>query len=126
MLQLIRDIGTKYKINVVLSSHLLEEVERIADNIVIIGEGKVAASGPIDVLRTRSGGAIAVLDEGHESVAAAIAARGIAVQIDQNRLLIGQDESIEELAPIVVDAIASADASLRRFSAVSQLSLIHI
>ncbi len=120
MLQLIRDIGTKYKINVVLSSHLLEEVERIADNIVIIGEGKVAASGPIDVLRTRSGGAIAVLDEGHESVAAAIAARGIAVQIDQNRLLIGQDESIEELAPIVVDAIASADASLRRFSAVSQ------
>lgn len=120
MLQLIRDIGTKYEINVVLSSHLLEEVERIADNIVIIGEGKVAASGPIDVLRTRSGGAIAVLDDGHEQVAAAIQARGVVVRIDQNRLRIGGNESIEELAPIVLDAVAEADASLRRFVPVSQ------
>lgn len=120
MLQLIRDIGTKYEINVVLSSHLLEEVERIADNIVIIGEGKVAASGPIDVLRTRSGGAVAVLDDGHEQVAAAIQARGIAVQIDRNRLLIGGDESIETLAPIVLDSVADAEASLRRFGPVSQ------
>ncbi len=120
MLQLIRDIGTTYEINVVLSSHLLEEVERIADNIVIIGDGSVAASGPIDVLRARSGGAIAVLDDAHEQVAAGIAARGIAVRLDQNRLLIGRDENIEVLAPIVLDSVAEADASLRRFGPVSQ------
>ncbi len=120
MLQLIRDIGTKYQINVVLSSHLLEEVERIADNIVIIGEGKVAAAGPIDVLRARSGGAIAVLDDGHQRVAAAIEGRGIGVRIDRNRLIIGRDETIEVLAPIVLESIAEADASLRRFGPVSQ------
>ena len=99
---------------------MLEEVERIADNIVIIADGKVAASGPIDVLRTGSGGAVVVLDDMHEKVAAQLIARGIPTRIDRNRLLLGNDEPIEALAPIVAEVVADAEASLRRFGPVSQ------
>ncbi len=119
MLQLIRDVGTKYEMNVVLSSHLLEEVERIADNIVIIANGSVAASGPIDVLRSQSGGAVVVLDDMHEAVATKLTARGVPTRIDGNRLLLGKDEPIEALAPIVAEVVAEAEASLRRFGPVS-------
>lgn len=120
MLQLIRDVGTKYDMNVVLSSHLLEEVERIADNIVIIADGQVAASGPIDVLRSATGGAMIVLDDKHEMVAARLIARGVPTRIERNRLLLGTDEPIEFLAPIVAEVVADAEASLRRFGPVSQ------
>ena len=120
MLQLIRDVGSKYDMNVVLSSHLLEEVERIADNIVIIGDGTVKASGPIDALRGRSGGAALVVDDHHEAVAAAIRNRGIAVRIDGNRILLESEHTVDVLAPIVRDSVAEADASLRRFGPLSK------
>ena len=120
MLQLIRDVGSKYDMNVVLSSHLLEEVERIADNIVIIGDGTVKAAGPIDALRGRSGGAAVVVDDQHEAVAAGIRSRGIAVRIDGNRILLESDQSVDVLAPLVRDAVAEADASLRRFGPLSK------
>ena len=120
MLELIRDIGTKYDIDVVLSSHLLEEVERIADNVVIIAGGTVAASGPIKDLQVGGGGAMVVLDDMHEQVAAGLTSRGLTVQIDRNRLLIGDDEPIESIAVAVRDVVAEADASLRRFAPVQQ------
>jgi ABC-2 type transport system ATP-binding protein len=52
MLALIRRIGRDYGIHVVLSSHLLEEVERVCDNVVILSTGSVVAAGPLDELRS--------------------------------------------------------------------------
>ena len=47
MLALIRQISAEYSIDVVLSSHLLEEVERICDNVVALDAGTLVASGPL-------------------------------------------------------------------------------
>ena len=52
MLALVRRIGTEFGIDVVLSSHLLEEVERVCDAVVILADGVVAASGTLESLRT--------------------------------------------------------------------------
>lgn len=120
MLELIRTIGTTYNIDVVLSSHLLEEVERIADNVVIIAGGTVVASGAIGALQGGGGGAIVVLDDQQEQVAAAIEATGISVRVERNRLVVGTDEPIEALSVAVRDAVAEADASLRRFVPMQQ------
>ena len=46
MLALIRQISAEYGIDVLLSSHLLEEVERICDNIVALDAGRLVAQGP--------------------------------------------------------------------------------
>ncbi len=121
MLELIRKIGTEYNIDVLLSSHLLEEVERIADNVVIIADGKVAAAGAIADLQIGQGGALVVLDDQVEAVAGSIQAAGFAVRVDAGRrLFVGANEPIEALAGAVRDAVAEHEASLRRFVPLQQ------
>lgn len=54
---LIRNIGTTR--TVIISTHILSEVETLCDRIVIISGGRIVADSPRDELRTRySGGAI--------------------------------------------------------------------
>jgi ABC-2 type transport system ATP-binding protein len=42
---------------VLFSSHLLDEVEQVADHVTMISEGKIVLSAPLDVIRTLHGGA---------------------------------------------------------------------
>ena len=120
MLELIRRIGTDFGIHVLLSSHLLEEVERIADNVVILSNGVVRASGRIDELRTGQGGMIAVIDEGVDLVAASLRTAGYDVELERNRVRIGTTEPIEQLADALRDAVAANGVPLRRLEPVKQ------
>lgn len=86
MLALIHRIGNEYGISVVLSSHVLEEVERICDHVVIIGDGTVIAQGNIAEMRGGRGG-VAVELEGDparvEAVVSALVAAGAGVERDE-------------------------------------------
>jgi ABC-2 type transport system ATP-binding protein len=42
---------------VLFSSHLLEEVERVADHVTMIHQGRIALSAPMDALKASHGGA---------------------------------------------------------------------
>ena len=116
MLELIRRVGTEYGIDVVLSSHLLEEGERIADNVVIIAEGQVAAAGPIDELQTGRGGMIVVVTDRQAQLMDALQATGLDVRDDGSRLIVGADIGADELSDTVRDAVARVGAPLRRMS----------
>jgi len=61
---------------VLLSSHLLREVEAVADRIVVIGGGRVVASGRTDELLAGAGVLVRGLDP--EALATALTAVGIA------------------------------------------------
>lgn len=50
MLQLIRDLSKKDGRTVLISSHLLHQVQRVCDRVGIFVKGKLLASGPIDTL----------------------------------------------------------------------------
>jgi ABC-2 type transport system ATP-binding protein len=63
---------------VLLSSHLLSEVEAIADRLVIIGRGRIVAQGTRDELLDGAGTLVRAADE--EALAGALAAAGLAVQ----------------------------------------------
>ena len=56
MLALIRRIGTEFGMHIVVSSHHLEEVERICDAVVIVEGGEVVHAGTLADLRRGSGG----------------------------------------------------------------------
>src|SRR5215208_7077446 len=51
MLALIRDVAHAKGINLILSSHLLPDVEQTCDYVVVLDKGAVAAEGPIATLK---------------------------------------------------------------------------
>ncbi len=51
MLELVRDLAHQKKIHLILSSHLLPDVEYTCDRVVVLDKGKVVAQGRIDTLK---------------------------------------------------------------------------
>ena len=55
MLELVRDLGHNKNVALILSSHLLPDVEFTCDHVVVMDKGQVAAQGPIDELKGPAG-----------------------------------------------------------------------
>ncbi|MGI8756194.1 MAG: ABC transporter ATP-binding protein [Acidimicrobiales bacterium] len=114
MLELIHRIGHEFGISVLLSSHLLEEVERICDAAVILGAGVVVAAGRLDDLRGQSEGLAVEFDGAQALVDAALTrvhATGAAIRIEGKGYVITGDE---RLFAVVRDAIAEVGVGIRR------------
>ena len=54
MLALIRDLARRKAVNVILSSHVLPDVETACDRVVVLHQGRVVAQGPIAQLKGTS------------------------------------------------------------------------
>jgi ABC-2 type transport system ATP-binding protein len=63
MLGLIRELG-EAGIAILHSSHLLQEVERVCEHVLILGQGKVLAGGPLAQLGQGSGEGVVVRVQG--------------------------------------------------------------
>ena len=55
MLALVRDLGRNKGVNVILSSHLLPDIEYTCEHVIVLDKGRVAAAGPIDALKQPRG-----------------------------------------------------------------------
>jgi ABC-2 type transport system ATP-binding protein len=55
MLELVRDLAHNKGVNLILSSHLLPDVEYTCDSVVVMDKGQVAAAGAIDALKQPRG-----------------------------------------------------------------------
>ncbi len=115
MLALIRRIGSELGIDVVLSSHLLEEVERTCDATVILAAGRVVASGSMEGLRSGGTGLVVEVDGRAEILAGRLRSDGLAVTVDGLRLVI--DGPAGAGADAVRDAAAAERVGLRRVQA---------
>jgi ABC-2 type transport system ATP-binding protein len=101
-------------VGVVFSSHQLDLVEDVCEDVVIIARGKIAANGPIDDLRAASGRRhLEVEVEG--AGASWLDGRGGATLVEQKgdlvRLLVPVDADLSGLL-----AAASAAGPVRRFA----------
>ncbi len=116
MLELIRHVGSDLGMNVVLSSHLLEEVERVSDSVIILEDGVVVAGGVLDELRVGGDELVVELD-GAPAAATALVARlaegGVAATIgDRGQVVVALEQPV--VYDLVRDAIAEAGLGLRR------------
>jgi ABC-2 type transport system ATP-binding protein len=55
MLELVRDLAHNKGMHLILSSHLLPDVEYTCDSVVVMDKGAIAAAGPIDALKQPRG-----------------------------------------------------------------------
>lgn len=117
MLNIIVQINRNFGIDVMLSSHVLEEVERVCDHVVALDEGRLVAHGSIDELAGASGGVevelVAIDDDPFDAVVEAISAAGAAVEVTGSVMSVtGRPDA--ELFDIVAMAVADHGARLRR------------
>jgi ABC-2 type transport system ATP-binding protein len=78
MLELVRDIARNKGISIILSSHLLPDVEYTCDHVVVMDKGRVAAHGSIEDLKGPSGRVYEVRIKGElQQFIAALEAQGI-------------------------------------------------
>lgn len=55
MLELVRDLAHNKGVNLILSSHLLPDVEYVCDHVVVMDKGRIATQGPIKDLKGPAG-----------------------------------------------------------------------
>jgi len=112
MLSLIRRIGTVFGISVVVTSHLMGELERVCDHVVVIDGGRLmraAATSAVTALTQDL--TVEVSDRGAD-VEAAFAAAGLTVRRSGELLQIGiADESTYD---VVRDVVADLEVGLVR------------
>jgi len=119
MLELIRHVGHELGMDVILSSHLLEEVERVSDAVVILDGGVVVAGGALTELRGSGDELIVEVDGGAEQserLVGDLAAAGVAAHsIGPGRVLV----TIAQPAMLdtVRDTLAAAGMGVRRLQA---------
>lgn len=102
--QLLRALGDS-GVTVLLSSHLLGEVQQICDTVTIINHGRVVATGPVDeVLQSQSTGALAVGIADAPRALEVLDAAGFSAQIQDGRILVEQVDDGAVVARALADA----------------------
>jgi ABC-2 type transport system ATP-binding protein len=119
MLNIIVQVNRNFGIDVMLSSHVLEEVERVCDHVVALAEGRLVAQGSMAELAGVSGGIELELVEipdrprSVDEVAARLVAAGAGVRRDGNSLsVVGMTD--DELFDLAARSVADAGARIRR------------
>ena len=112
MLRLIRRIGSEFGIAVIVSSHLLSEIERICDHLVEIEDGRLARSEPMTALTTLTRVLTIEVDGDNAPLADRLRERGVTVNSSGRLLLVRKDD--DALLDLVRDSVVDLGLGLVR------------
>jgi ABC-2 type transport system ATP-binding protein len=116
MLDLVRRTGTEFGMAVVVSSHLLGEIERVCDHVVAIDAGRLLRDAPLASFTGRTGTLVVELDEGADEVTADLVGAGLDARADgPRRILVVSDDA--RRFDLVRDAVAARGRALTRLEA---------
>jgi ABC-2 type transport system ATP-binding protein len=114
MLALVRKTHREFGISVLFSSHLMADVERTCDRIIVLRGGRLVQSGEVGHFTKETETVFIEVDTNRDGLVAALERRGVAVTADGAGLTIeGPDESVYDH---VRDALVEAQAPLRRMA----------
>lgn len=114
MLELIRRVGRDFGISIVISTHLMGDVERACDSVVVLNAGRLLRTGAVSGLTEETEALEIELVEGASALQETLAAQGLTARLDGNRLTLEQVTG--EDYDTVRDAIVSSEALLYRLA----------
>ncbi len=117
MLKLIRDISQNKAVNVIVSSHLLPDIERTCDALIVMRQGKIAAQGSMAEMQAMNDTQYDVeLRFPNEAFITALGKRNLTVQTavgSQYRVL--NTGTVGNLGVILFEAAKETGAQVRGF-----------
>ena len=87
MLDLVQRTGTEFGISIVMASHLLGEIERVCQHLVVIDGGLLMRSGPIRDFTATTGTLVVEVDGDAEAMVAHLKKTGL-VAVPEGRLIL--------------------------------------
>ncbi|MET8867708.1 ABC transporter ATP-binding protein [Nonomuraea sp. NPDC004580] len=112
MLTLIRRIGTEFGISVLVTSHLLGELERICDHVIVIDAGRLLRSSAIGEFTQATQTLTVEVDEGLDDLAAKLSGDGQTVSLQGRQLVV--KVAGEQTYDVIRDATAELGLCLIR------------
>jgi ABC-2 type transport system ATP-binding protein len=113
MLDLIARTGREFGIAVIVSSHLLSEIERVCDYLIVIEDGKLHSAAPLADFTRESGVLLVEVDEGADVLAQVLSDRGLKVAVvDQREVDVTVESELSYNA--VRDAVTQTGLALVR------------
>jgi ABC-2 type transport system ATP-binding protein len=114
MLDLITRTGHDFGISIMLSTHLMGDIERSADRVIVLENGRVAQEGAVSGFTKETLTLLLEIDDKHDEVTAALKAMGIDA-VRQGTVLAVEDGNDEKL-DAMRDVLAETGARLRRLA----------
>ncbi len=88
MLVLIRRIGRDFGISVILSSHLMGDVERTCDQIIVLENGRLVEEGAVSGFTEESQTIVIEVDDRREELTTALAKQGMSPRVEGHSVLV--------------------------------------
>jgi ABC-2 type transport system ATP-binding protein len=86
MLGLVQRVGHDFGISVIVTSHLLGEIEQVCDHLVVLEEGKLRYDGSVSAFTKQTEFVLVDVDEHSEAFATAARAAGLTVEPEGHEL----------------------------------------
>ena len=114
MLALIRRIGGDFGISIMLSSHLMGDVESTCNRIVVLEGGRVIEDGTVSQLTQETENLYIEVDDRRDDLLALLRGRGLEAGLDGISIVI--DDVTGDSYDTVRDAVVESGARLRRMA----------
>jgi ABC-2 type transport system ATP-binding protein len=111
MLDLVARTGREFGISIILASHLLGEIERVCDFLVVVDGGRLGTAGPVDAFTGDTAILAVEVEEGTQALALRLRDAGLAAEVRGREVLLAMaDAPASGAEPL--DAVRDAAAEL--------------
>jgi ABC-2 type transport system ATP-binding protein len=106
MLELVRRVGGEFGISIVISTHLMGDVERVCDSVVVLDAGRLLRTGAVSGFTEETETLVVEFVEGASAVADALRRGGLDPRLDGSRLTLERvsGEEYDLLRDVIVDS----------------------
>ncbi|MCZ6707499.1 MAG: ABC transporter ATP-binding protein [Chloroflexi bacterium] len=115
MLDLVERTGGEFGVSIIMSSHLLSEIERICERLIVIDEGRIVRAGTIADLTDVTSFLRVEVEFGADRLAARLAERGLPGSADAREVEVEViPERIDQAQELIVETVESLGLPLIR------------